>query len=97
MNPSVRQRGTWTGTRWGQILPVSGSDLSVMPHHPYRPTLTSMVIVLGVLVAVSLAALLIGAVTGRAKLTSCCAVADPRCDARMRSAFRSPAELNERH
>jgi len=56
-----------------------------------------MVIVLGVLVAVSLAALLIGAVTGRVKLTSCCAVADPRCDARMRSAFQSPAELNERH
>ena len=46
-----------------------------------------MVIVLGVLVVVFLAALLIGAVTGRVKITSCCAVADPRCDARMRGAF----------
>lgn len=55
-----------------------------------------MVIVLGVLVAVFLTALLIGAVTGRVTLTSCCAVADPRCDARMRSAFESPADLPER-
>ncbi len=31
--------------------------------------------------------LVVGAITGRVKVQSCCAVADPRCDARMREAF----------
>ncbi len=46
-----------------------------------------MVMVLGVLVVLFLAVLLIGAVTGRVKVSSCCVVADPQCDARMRDAF----------
>jgi hypothetical protein len=31
--------------------------------------------------------LVVGAVTGHVKLTSCCSIADPRCDLRMREAF----------
>ena len=46
-----------------------------------------MVIVLGVLVIVFLVLLAAGALTGRVRVTSCCAVADPRRDARMRGAF----------
>ncbi|MCA1696709.1 MAG: hypothetical protein LC749_19415 [Actinobacteria bacterium] len=46
-----------------------------------------MVIALGVVVAVFLALLLVGTVTGRVTVKSCCAVADPRRDLRMRDAF----------
>jgi len=46
-----------------------------------------MVIALGVIVATFLALLVVGGVTGRVKVTSCCAAADPRRDARMRSAY----------
>ncbi len=48
-----------------------------------------MVIVLGVAVGIVTVALLLGAVTGRISATSCCSVADPRRDARMRAAFES--------
>ena len=46
-----------------------------------------MVYVLGGVVAVFLALVVIGAVTGRVEVRSCCTVADPRRDARMRAAF----------
>jgi hypothetical protein len=49
-----------------------------------------MVIVLGVIVAMFTVLLAIGAVTGRVKVTSCCSIADPRRDARMRDAFADP-------
>lgn len=57
-----------------------------------------MAIVLGSLVAAFAALLLIGALTGRVKVKSCCAVADPRKDLRMRAAFSAddPAETSER-
>lgn len=47
----------------------------------------AMVVALGVAVALFTAVLLVGAVTGRVKVRSCCAVADPRRDLRMRAAF----------
>jgi len=34
-----------------------------------------------------LAFLVVGSITGHLKLRSCCGIADPRCDARMRDAF----------
>ena len=34
-----------------------------------------------------LAFLVVGSITGRVKLKSCCGIADPRCDVRMRDAF----------
>jgi hypothetical protein len=43
--------------------------------------------VFAVPVAVFVVLLVVGSVTGRVRMTSCCAVADPRCDARMRDAF----------
>lgn len=46
---------------------------------------------LGGLLAVLIVGFAIGALTGRVRVRSCCAVADPRCDLRMRSAF--PPEL----
>lgn len=46
-----------------------------------------MVIALGVVVAAFIVTLVVGAVTGRVKVKSCCAVADPRRDLRMRDAF----------
>ena len=49
-----------------------------------------MVVFLAVVVALFLVLLLAGAVTGRVKVRSCCAVADPRADARMRAAFEDP-------
>lgn len=44
-------------------------------------------IVLGVLAVGFVLMLALGAVTGRVRLNSCCAVADPRRDLRMREAF----------
>ena len=49
-----------------------------------------MVIVLAGLVVLFLAVLLIGALTGRVRGNSCCAVADPRRDKRMSEAFTPP-------
>lgn len=52
-----------------------------------------MVYVLGSLAALFLVLLVVGVVTGRVEVRSCCTVADPRRDARMRAAFEddSPA------
>ena len=52
-----------------------------------------MVYVLGGLAALFLVLVVVGAVTGRVEVRSCCTVADPRRDARMRAAFEddSPA------
>lgn len=36
--------------------------------------------------------LVVGALTGRAKVVSCCSVADPRCDLRMQAAFVDDGE-----
>jgi hypothetical protein len=35
--------------------------------------------------------LVVGAITGHVKLTSCCSIADPRRDSRMRDAFLEDA------
>jgi hypothetical protein len=43
--------------------------------------------VFGIPVAVFLLLLVYGGLTGRVRLRSCCAVADPRRDLRMRAAF----------
>lgn len=50
-----------------------------------------MVQVLGVVVIVFSVLLILGAITGRVTVKSCCAVADPRRDARMRAAFEDAA------
>lgn len=52
-----------------------------------------MVYLLGGVVALFLVSLIVGALTGRVEVRSCCTVADPRSDARMRAAFEddSPA------
>jgi hypothetical protein len=49
------------------------------------------VLAVGVIVSVFTVLLLVGAVTGRVKVTSCCGIADPRRDARMRDAFADEA------
>lgn len=46
-----------------------------------------MFIALGVAVAVFVLLLVVGAITGRVKVKSCCAIADPRHDLRMRGAY----------
>lgn len=46
-----------------------------------------MEIVTALLVALPVVALVHGALTGRLRLTSCCAAADPARDLRMRGAF----------
>ncbi len=54
-----------------------------------------MAYVFGIPALVLLVALVYGGLTGRVRLTSCCAVADPRRDLRMRGAFdedEPPAE-----
>lgn len=48
-----------------------------------------MEIVIATLMAVPLVALVIGALTGRVRLTSCCATSDPARDLRMRAAFEN--------
>lgn len=48
-----------------------------------------MEIVIAILIAVPLVALVIGALTERVRLTSCCATSDPSRDPRMRAAFES--------
>jgi len=42
-----------------------------------------------------LAFLVVGSITGHVTLKSCCGIADPRCDARMRDAFRDEVESME--
>jgi hypothetical protein len=39
--------------------------------------------------------LVVGGLTGHVKLRSCCGIADPRCDARMREAFLDDAGTDE--
>lgn len=59
----------------------------------HRPSYDlGMAIVLGVLAVGFVALLAFGAVTGRVRLKSCCAVADPRRDLRMREAFTETSE-----
>jgi hypothetical protein len=57
-----------------------------------------MAYVFGVPVLLFLLALAYGGITGRVRLTSCCAVADPRRDLRMRAAFPQhvPGEVIDR-
>jgi hypothetical protein len=39
--------------------------------------------------------LVVGSITGHVKLRSCCGVAAPRCDARMRDAFLAEANADQ--
>ncbi|HET9842254.1 MAG TPA: hypothetical protein VFQ01_09640 [Nocardioides sp.] len=39
--------------------------------------------------------LVVGAITGHVKVKSCCGIADPRCDARLRGAFLDPANATK--
>ncbi len=57
-----------------------------------------MAYVFGVPTLLFLVVLVYGGLTGRVRLTSCCAVADPRQDLRMRAAFddADPAESSAR-
>lgn len=55
-----------------------------------------MVQVLGGIVVAFLVLLVVGGITGRVKLKSCCAVADPRRDARMRAAFADDPDVTVR-
>lgn len=48
--------------------------------------------VVGIPVLVFLLVLAYGGITGRVRLSSCCAVADPRRDLRMRAAFEDVDE-----
>jgi len=48
---------------------------------------SDVVFVLGGVAAVFVVSLLFGAITGRIRMRSCCAVADPAKDLRMRAAF----------
>ena len=43
--------------------------------------------IVGAAVTLPTLLLALGAVTGRVRARSCCAIADPRCDTRMRGAF----------
>ena len=47
-----------------------------------------MTYVIGGAVALFAGVLLVGALTGRVKSSSCCSIADPRQDKRMSAAFR---------
>ncbi len=55
----------------------------------------AMAYVFGVPTLLFLAALLYGGITGRVRMSSCCSVADPSKDLRMRGAFED-AEISER-
>jgi hypothetical protein len=52
-----------------------------------------MAYVFGVPTLLFLVGLVYGGITGRIRLTSCCAVADPRQDLRMRAAFEDTDAL----
>jgi hypothetical protein len=51
--------------------------------------------VVGIPVLVFLLVLAYGGITGRVRLSSCCAVADPRRDLRMRAAFEDVDEQEQ--
>lgn len=55
-----------------------------------------MAYVFGIPSVLFLVVLVYGGLTGRVRLTSCCAVADPRRDLRMRAAFEE-LDRAERH
>ena len=55
-----------------------------------------MAYVFGIPCVLFLVVLVYGGLTGRVRLTSCCAVADPRRDLRMRAAFEE-LDRAERH
>jgi hypothetical protein len=50
-----------------------------------------MPIVLAVIAILPAAVILLGALSGRIRLTNCCSVADPSKDLRMRAAFDHPS------
>jgi hypothetical protein len=58
--------------------------------------MTWVQLVLGGLVVVAMLILLAGALSGRVRVRSCCAVSDPRCDLRMRGAFTETGSIDER-
>jgi hypothetical protein len=70
---------------------LSGDKNQIAPCHRYQRYRESMVQVLGVVAIVFSVLLILGAITGRVTVKSCCAVADPRRDARMRAAFEDAA------
>jgi hypothetical protein len=47
--------------------------------------------VFGVLAALFLGFTIVGAITGRIRMSACCTIADPSRDLRMRSAFEPPS------
>ncbi len=49
---------------------------------------------IGAVLAVLVALLAVGALTGRVRARSCCAIADPERDLRMRSAFTDPQAVD---
>jgi hypothetical protein len=52
--------------------------------------------VIGIPVLVFLVALVYGGLTGRVTMTSCCSIADPRRDLRMRAAFEDEDGARDR-
>jgi hypothetical protein len=54
---------------------------------PGVPYPEAMALALGILLLAAVTLLAAGAVTGRVRVRSCCGIADPRRDLRMRSAF----------
>lgn len=53
-----------------------------------------MLVLLAILMIGFTAFLVVGALTGRVRLNSCCNIADPRNDARMRAAFEDERPPN---
>ena len=53
-----------------------------------------MEIVLGAVLGLALLLLVLGGLTGRVRLSSCCTPADPSKDLRMRGAFESDADAD---
>jgi hypothetical protein len=51
--------------------------------------------VIGVLAALFLGFMIVGALTGRLRMSACCAIADPSRDLRMRDAFEGQPELTK--
>ncbi len=66
----------------------AGSEPSITAgvRQPTEPE-DDVAMVLGVIAATLLVLLVLGGLTGRVRLTSCCSIADPRNDLRMRSAY----------
>jgi hypothetical protein len=58
-----------------------------LPGPTASATVTTVAYVCGIPVGVFLVLLVYGGLSGRVRLTSCCAIADPSTDLRMRGAF----------